>query len=303
MPPIRTGQFSALLAPDRYRVYVQTGRERPLEFPFTQNVMDLPWQGFTNQQISGLGTVPTKPEGTAFTYDAPILGGTKVHNAVEYGLGFEITYEMWNRELYGIMDMMTRELRRSIDFRLEVGAHNNLVNAFVTTNFTTFDGAALISTAHTTLDGRTGISNRPAVEIQAGLTAFQNMVIHFHRLTNERNIPELRGPRHILINPEFLFTVRETLGSTHKPFSANNEINSIVQEELTFMIDHYIQANPNAWYAMAAKGDHDLNFYVETRPIFDYFDDPRTMNAVFTVYASFEPSQADEWRGLYGSTG
>lgn len=303
MPPIRTGQFGALLAPDRYRIYVQTGRERPLEFPFIMNVLDLPWQGFTNQQVSGLGTVPTKPEGTAFTYDAPILGGTKTHSAIEYGLGFEITYEMWNRELYGIMDMMTRELRRSIDYRLEVGAHNALTNAFVTTNFTTFDGAALISTAHTTLDGRTGVANRPAVEIQAGLTAFQNMVVHYHRMTNERNIPELRGPRNLIINPEFLFTVRETLGSTHKPFSANNEINSIVQEELTFMVDHYIGANPNAWYALAAKGDHDLNFYVETRPIFDYFDDPRTMNAVFTVYSSFEPSQADDWRGIYGSTG
>lgn len=303
MPPVRTGQLAALLQPNIYRVYVETGRERPHEFPYWVNTLDLPWQGFTNQQISGLGTVPEMAEGNTFTYDAPILGATKTHNAISYGLGFEVTYLMWHRELYGIMDMMSRELRRSMDYRLEVAAHNVLNNAFVTTNYTTFDGAALISTAHTTLDGRT-VSNRPAVEIQPGLTAFQNMIIHFHNLTNERNIPELRGPRHILIQPNFLFTVRETLGSTHKPFSANNEINSIVQEELTFMVSHYFTVNSgNGWVAMAAKGDHDLNYYTEVKPMFDYFDDPRTLNAVYTTFASMEPSRADEWRGVYGSTG
>ena len=304
MPPVRTGNYAALLAPDRYKIYVETGRERPLEFPFWINVEDLPWQGFTNQQISGLGTVPEMPEGTPFTYDTPILGSTKTHNARAYGLGFEATYLMWHRELYGIMDMMSRELRRSIDFRLEVAAHNVVNNAFVTTDYTTFDGASLISTAHTTLDGRTGVANRPTVEVQPGLTAFQNMVIHFHNLTNERNIPELRGPRNIMIQPEFLFTVRETLGSTHKPFSADNEINALIQEELAYMVSHYFDVNGgNAWVAMAPKGDHDATFYVEIRPMFDYFDDPRTLNAVFTVYASMEPSQADDWRGFYGSTG
>ena len=193
MPPIRTNNFAGLLAPDRYRVYVEAGRERPLEFPYWVNVIDLPWQDFINQQLAGLGTMPRKPEGTAFTYDAPILGSTKTHTALEYGFGFEVTLEMWNRELYGVMDMMSRELRRSSNNRLEVDAHNAPNNAFVTTDFTTFDGAALCSTAHTTLDGRTGVANRPATEIQPGLTAFQNAVIHFHDLTNERDIPELRA--------------------------------------------------------------------------------------------------------------
>lgn len=302
MPTIRTGNFSALLAPDRYRIYVETGRERPLEFPFWANTLDLPWQGFINQQLAGLGTMPTKPEGTAFKLDEPILGSTKTHNAIEYGFGFEITREMWNRELYGVMDMMTRELRRSSNNRLEVDAHNVINNAFVTTNFTTFDGAALVSTAHTTLDGRSGVANRPATEIQPGLTAFQNGILNFHTLTNERNIPELRAPRHVMIHSNFLFTTRETLGSTHKPFTANNEVNALVQEELTFMVSHYMNTNTH-WHMFSGKGDHDMNFYLEVRPMFDFFDDPRTGNAVFVVYQSHEPSQADEWRGNYGSTG
>ena len=51
------------------------------------------------------------------------------------------------------------------------------------------------------------------------------------------------------------------------------------------------------------KGEHDANFNIITPPAFDYFDDPRTKNAVFTVYQAHEPSQADEWRGWYGSQG
>jgi len=105
-----------------------------------------------------------------------------------------------------------------------------------------------------------------------------------------------------MISPQFLFTTRETLGSSHKPLSADNEINALIQEELTFMVSHYLNTNTN-WFMFAAKGDHDLNFYVEVRPMFSYFDDPRTGNAIFVVYQSHEPSEADEWRGIYGSTG
>ena len=53
MPPIRTENFSALLAPNRYKVYVETGQKRPKEFPVWVNTIDMPYQGYINQQISG----------------------------------------------------------------------------------------------------------------------------------------------------------------------------------------------------------------------------------------------------------
>lgn len=301
MPPIRTDNFSALLAPNRYKIYVETGQKRPKEFPVWINTIDMPYQGYINQQISGLGPMVEKPEGVQFTYDSPILGNTKTHTALSYGSGFEITFEMWRDELYGVMDLLAAELRRISDYRMELDAYNVVNTAFVTTSYTVFDGVALISASHVGLDGVTR-SNTPTVNVQVGLTGLQQGIIHFHNLTNERGIPMVMVPSWVMISPQFVFTIQETLGSAYKPFSTNNEINSITDDGLKYFVSHYLSTNTN-WFMFSDKGEHDMNFNIITPPMFDYFDDPRTKNAVFTVYQAEEPSQADEWRGVYGSQG
>jgi len=88
---IQRGAFSALLTPDLRTVYFETGKERPLEYPMVFNVDDMEWNPMTDRQISGLGTMPQKPEGAQFTPDVPILGGTKAYTAVPFGLAVEIT--------------------------------------------------------------------------------------------------------------------------------------------------------------------------------------------------------------------
>jgi hypothetical protein len=299
--PIRTNSFSALLAPGIYRVYMETGRRRPLEFPQWVNVIDMPWQGYANRQISGLGPMGTKPEGGQFPMDAPILGNQKTHTSTSYGSGFEVTYEMWRDELYGVMDMLASELRRISNYRMEVDAHNALNFAFSTSAFTTFDGAALASASHVGLDGVTR-SNINATSVQVGLTGLQAAITSFHGQTNERNIPVAQSMASVGVPYQFWATVRETLGSESKPFTADNEINALMQEDVTYWLSHYF-TSATAWFAIAEKGEHDLNFNIMDRPLFDYFDDPRTWNAVYVCYQAHEPSQADEWRGVYGSQG
>lgn len=299
--PMRTNSYAALLAPGIYRVYVETGRRRPLEFPQWINVIDMPWQGYATRQISGLGAMGAKPEGQPFPMDAPILGAAKSHSSTSYGSGFEVTYELWRDELYGVMDMMAAELRRVSNYRMEVDAANVLNGSFSSSTFATFDTAALVSGSHVGLDGVTR-SNISATSVQAGFTGFQAMVINMHRQTNERNIPVMQAIENVIISPEFMFTTRETLGTTAKPFTADNEINSLMQEDLRYMVSHYTTST-TAWWGTAGKGEHDMNFNIMDRPMFDYFDDPRTWNGVFVVYQAHEPSQADEWRGVYGSQG
>lgn len=302
MPPIRRDSVSALLAPDLFRVVVETGLERPMENPFWVNVVDMPWNPVTDLQTSGLATVPEKPEGTAFPFDDPIIGNTKVYTAVPYGLAVEATFESWDDELYGYLRDLMRELRRSSNNRLEVDGHNVLNEAFVTTNETGFDGASLCSTAHTALDGRTSIANRPARDIGFGVTALQAGLITFHNMVDERNIPRLYHPTMVMGASENIWTFRETLGSSGAPYTTDNEINSLIQENLSWMISHYMDTTTQ-WFLLAAKGEHDLNFMMRNRPIFDAFDDPRTKNAVFTVYQRHDPSSFGSYQGVYGSTG
>src|SRR3972149_2346793 len=103
---IQRGQFSNLLAPTFKQVYVETGKERPLEYPLVFNVSDMDWNPLTDRQVSGLGTMPAKGEGEQFTRDEMLLGGSKTFTASPFGLAIEFTWEAWRDELYGILREM-----------------------------------------------------------------------------------------------------------------------------------------------------------------------------------------------------
>ncbi len=297
---IGRGQFAALLTPDLHSVYVETGKERPLEYPMVFNVDDMEWNPITDQQISGLGTMPSKAEGGTFALDEMILGGRKSYEASAFGLAYEVTWEMWRDELYGIMREMVAEMKRSSNYRQEVEAWSVLNRAFSTTYTGFSSGESLCSTAHVGLDG-VSRANRPSPDLAFSVTGIQSMILRFENLTNERGLPRLLAPSKFLITPANKFKAREILGSSRVPYKADNEMNALVEEDMSWMVVHYL-TNQAYWFALANQGVHDLNFFWRDRPIFDSFDDPWTKNAVFTIYQRHIASYG-AWRGIDGSTG
>ena len=296
----RSGAVSALLAPDLRKVYVDTGKERPMEFPLFFNVSDLEWNPATDQQVSGLGTLPGKDEGEQFTLDEILMGGTKTYTAEPYGLAVEITWEAWRDELYGVLKEMVRELARASRNRQEVDAWSVLNNAFSTSYIGFTAAESLCSTAHTGLDG-TSRANRPSTDVGFSQTALQNAITRFENMTDERNLPRLMTPSMVVLAPENKFVAREVLGSPQKAYTSDNEINALVEEDLAWMVCHYLTTT-TYWFLAARKGEHDLNFLWRDRPIFDMFDDPWTKNAIATVYQRHTKGYGT-WRGIDGSTG
>lgn len=293
------GAFSELLAPDLRRVYFETGKERPLEYPLLFNVEDMPWNPVTDQQISGLGTMPAKPIGSQFTVDEPIIGGRKKYEATAYGLAIEITFEMFADELYGVMRSLAAELGRASRNRQEVDAWSVLNKAFDNTAIGFTAGEALCGD-HVGLDGVTR-RNRPTVDIEFSITGLQDGVEHFEGLTNERGLPRLLAPSMAVVTPQFKWAAREILGSSGKPYSSDNEVNALIEEDLSWMVAHYITTS-TYWFLVAAKGVHDLWFLWRTHPIFSNWDDEWTKSAMFSSYQRHTSGWA-AWRGVYGSTG
>lgn len=297
---ITRGSISELLAPDLRQVYVETGKERPKEYPLVFNVQDMEWNPITDFQVSGLGSMPGKPEGTQFTFDDIITGGSKSYTATPYGLAVEITWEAWRDELYGVMQEMVRCLARAGRNREEVSAWSVFNNAF-STSYTGFTASeSLCSTAHTGLDG-TSRANRPSPDIGFSITGIQNAITRFEGQTDERNLPRLMAPAMAIITASNKFIAREIFGSAGKPYTADNEINALTDEDLSFFVAHYITTS-TYWWLVANKGIHDLNFFWRDNPIFDMFDDPLTKNAVATAYQRHTQGYGS-WRGVDGSTG
>jgi len=298
--PAGTGAFSGLIAPDLRKVYVETGKERPLEYPLLFNTPPMEWNPVKDMQITGLGTMPGMPEGTTFTRDEPIQGNTKTTTAVPYGMAVEITYVMWRDDLYGVMRELAAELGRSSRNRMEVDAWSTLNNAFSTSFVGFTSGEALCATAHTGLDG-VSRANRPSPDVGFSITGIQNSIIRFENMTDERGLPRVMAPTTAVIAPANKFVAREILGSTGKPYTADNELNALIEDDLAWMVTHYLTTS-TYWFLTAAKGVHDMNFFIRDQPILDNFDDPWSKNAVFTVWQRHVPSFAS-WRGVDGSTG
>lgn len=297
MAVVNRAAFLALVKPDLFRVQIETGKRRPLEYPKVLNVDDMPFNPITERQLSGLGSLPEKPEGDAFVLDKPILGGTKTYTAVPYGSAVELTFEMWRDDQYGAMREIVAEQVNSAIHRQEVVAWSVFNNAF-STSFTGFDGKPLCATDHPLLGGGTA-ANRPTVDIGLSVTGLQNAIIAFENMTDERGLPRLMSPTKLLVAPANRFVAREILGSPQAPYKADNEINALVQDDLSFMVVHYF-TNSTQWFLIANQGDHDCNFFWRDRPIYDAYDDPRTKNAVFTVYERMTAGFSS-WRGVYGS--
>jgi hypothetical protein len=195
---------------------------------------------------------------------------------------------------------MVRCLSRAGRNREEVSFWSILNNSF-STSFTGFTASeSLCSTAHTGLDGESR-ANRPNPDIGFSITGIQNSITRFEDQTDERNLPRLMAPVMAVVTSANKFIAREILGSAGKPYVANNEINALIDEDLSFMVAHYITTS-TYWWLLAGKGIHDLNFFWRDYPIFDMFDDPLTKNAVATAYQRHDQGYGS-WRGADGSTG
>jgi hypothetical protein len=293
--------FAELLSPEWRKVYIEVGKQRPTEYDKMLNIVDMMWNPETDLQISGLGTMPGKPEGTQFTRDQPQLGGQNAFLAVPYGIAVEFTYEFWRDELYGIARELAAQMAIASHNRMEVQGASLFNNAF-NTSFTGFTASeSLCSTSHARIDGGTAHANRPSPDIQLSVTGLQNAITRFETQVDERGIQRLLAPSQIVIPPALKFTAREILGSAGKVGTADNEINAVIEDDLSVFVHHYF-TSATQWFMLSSKENHDLQMRFRDRPVFDAWDDPNSKNAILSSYQRHTEGWSS-WRGVDGSTG
>src|SRR6185436_19769393 len=160
-----------------------------------------------------------------------------------------------DHELYGQVDKYERALIKSAIDLQEVKAALLFNNGFTTTDddgfeASGFDGLQLFSTAHTRLDGGVTWRNRPSTDIDLSVTGLQNALIDLENTVDDRGRPQYLRPKVIVINPEDRFTAKEILESEYKPGTANNEVNALKDEGLSFTVSHYLSSNKQ-WHVFA----------------------------------------------------
>jgi hypothetical protein len=300
-----TGGFASLLAPGLFDVLFNEIDHQPNQWVPVFNVYDSERQYEEELKVAGLGAMVSKPEGTNTTFDDPLIGNKVRYTHSSYGLGFRVTREMYDDDLYDVMNDMSMELGRAAAYKVEIDAWSILNNAF-SASFTGLDGLALCHVSHTRLDGGTVIANKPSTDADFSFTSYQAALDHFNTLVDDRGRPLVVSPSLIVLDPTFQWAAREILGSEYKPYTANNEINPLNMEGTDYLSCRYL-TSARSWFCLAPpkqqrRGGHDCKWFWRTRPETSDADDFLSGDALFKIFARYSRGFA-EWRGVYGSSG
>jgi phage major head subunit gpT-like protein len=295
--PATRGAFAQLLAPGLYEVIYEDLEMHEEEFSQIFNVHPSSRAYEEDQLVAGLGAVPVKPEGATIALDDPIQGGSFRYQHQSYGLGFQVTREMWQDDQFGIMKKVSGDFSGSIRQTIESTAANVINNGFTTT--TTIDGVSLFNTAHPLLGGGT-YSNRAATDISLSITGLQEIILLFEKMVNERGLLKKMVPTMLLIPPDLQFIAGELLNSAYRPTDGSNAVNT-VQGRLEPVMNRFL-SSATAWFVLASKGEHHLKYYWREQPQFESQDDFFTKGANFSTFFRFSAG-ATYWHGVAGSAG
>lgn len=298
--PMMRGPFSKHLAPGYARVMLNAYKERPIEGTKLTNKKTSTRAYEEDFPVAGFGSLQIKPEGAGVRYQEAIEGSAKRYKFTTYALGYRITVEMMDDDLYGTFgNKLAAALGRSARNNQEIVMHAPLNNAFSSSIYTGWDSQTLCSTAHVLLRAGSTVANRPASDVDFGLIPLQAAYEHFHALTDESGIPAIFIPRRVIHSIGDYWMVNQVLKSQRLPGSNANDINQMSNENIEPHLSHYL-VDPDAWFVQCDM--HDINYYVRKGYQFQSGDDFNTGDALFKGSQRLGSGHSD-WRGIYGSAG
>jgi hypothetical protein len=291
--------FSSLIAPGLRKVFFDEFKALPEEFSQIFNV-DSSSQAYEDElAVTGLGRFERKNEHEPIVYDDPIQGGKVRYTHNSFGLGFRVSRELYDDDLYSVMKRMSKQLSISARQCVEIEAAALLNDAQTGSLYTGFDTKQLLYSAHPLLIGSTYGNTPSASHVDLSITSLRVAMETQEQCVNERGLPIYVPASRLVVAPAFQWIAKEILGSDAKPYTSDNELNVFKDAGLTYMVYHYFTGTAS-WLMLAPKNQYDLKFFWRTKPEFRNSDDYDTLDAKFSGFMRFSVGFSD-WRGVYGS--
>ena len=267
-------------------------------------------------EMAGLSALQEKPENTPSAYNEMIQGGTKRYIHLTYSLAIRTSKELMDDDKYGLVKKGPVLLARSAAFVQEMIAWYTFNNGF-TSNVTSVDGNPLFYANHPLLGGTptTNLApgaanviyssgtwpNRPSTDIDFSVAGLQLATNHAARMVDNQGFPIRLRWMYLVTPPELRFLVREVLGSSGKPYVADNTINSLLPEDYKNIEVPWLNS-ASAWFMCADKEDQTLRVYHRERPK-TLFDDDFDSDALKQKTRLRMSAGATRWQGVWGTSG
>ena len=253
-------------------------------------------------QLTGFGLAPQKPEGSGVAYDSEIQGFTTRYTHVAYALGYIVTKEELDDNLYEQVSRR-RAAALAMSFRQtkeNIGA--NIYNRAFNSTYKGGDGVELCSTAHPNTSGGT-FANTPTVAADLSEASLEDALTALMGFQNDRGLLINVMPRSLIVARQNWWNANRILKSAYTPSTANNAVNVLVATNALpegIVMNHYL-TSPNAWF-VRTNIQNGLKYYSRVGIQFDQDNDFDTMNAKAKGYERYSFGWTDP-RAIYGVNG
>lgn len=308
MSVITTQSFAKALWPGVNKWYGDAYNEFSPQWDklFEKNTSRRAWEEDVGVSMFGLPSI--KAEGAPITYDSSRQGFTSRYNHVVYALGFVVTREAVDDDLY---DVVGKQKAKSLAFSMrqnkEIVAANVYNRAF-NTSYTGGDGSTLIASAggggsstHPNVAGGTW-TNGVAVAADLSEAALEQAVIDIRGFQNDRGLKVQAKPTKLIIPKELMFEATRILKTEGQVYSADNTLNAIKTMGVIpeVIVNDYL-TDTDAWFIRTNVQD-GLKYFERDGDSFGMDEDFDTENAKYKARSRFSFGWTDP-RGIYGSPG
>lgn len=299
--PITTGNHPKALWPGVKAWYGGTYKEHSPEFPALFAMENSERSYEEDVEITGFGLAPVKPEGGSVSYDTETQGAVSRFTHVAYALGFIVTYEELQDNLYEVVGKRrAQRLAFSMRQTKEIVAANVYNRAF-DSNYTGGDAKELLATDHPSLSGNQ--ANEPSAGTDISEAAIEDLIIQIAGAENSRGLKISLMPEKLIVPRQQWFEANRIMKSVLQNDTANNAVNVLKATNALpggIAMNHYL-TDQDAWFIRTNAPRGMICYERETQEL-SQDNDFDTMNAKAKAYERYSFGWAD-WRGLFGSPG
>ena len=298
---INSGSFAKALWPGVNSWYGEKYAEHTVEYTdlFDKETSRKAWEEDMGTSMFGLAAV--KPEGNSVVYDNAQQGFLTRYQHITYALGFIITQEMVDDDLY---DVIGKKRAQGLAFSMRqtkeiVGA--NVYNRAFTAGYVGGDGVTLLNTAHVNVQGATYSNMTTAATLSEA--SLEDLTIDIMQAENDRGLNISLTGQCLIIPPALVYEADRILNSSLRVGTSDNDLNALKNAGKFpggVKVNHYLTSDTA--YFIRTNCPDGMKYFERKADSFSMDNDFDTDNAKYKVSGRYSFGWTDP-RALYGNAG
>lgn len=306
--PINTASYARALQEGVHTWFQMAREEHPTQFTriFETKKSRKAYEEIVGQ--TGLGMASVKTEGSSVAYAASQQGFLSRFTHLTYGLGFIVTLEAMEDDLYDVIaEVRSKSLGKSVRVTQETIAAN-ILNRASNSSYGGGDGSSLLAsaaytdTSHPLVKGGS-FTNAPAAGTDLSEAALEDACIAIGKFEDDDGLRSAVAPKQLIVPVDNQFEAERILNTDLRVSSANNDLNAIKSLGKVpggFVVNNFI-TDTDSWF-LQTDAPNGLMHFERRAEDFTMDNDHDTDNLKYK--ATFRGSWG--WanpQNIYGSTG